>query len=91
MERVENDINRVNQVETCVMTNDKIKIEDKIFSRLYDMEPYKPYEIAKKVSQENIPVFIATVKRFIDADYGRHLGFYIEFDDTYSFIKKKNY
>lgn len=76
------------QMETI---NDKIKIEDRIFKKLYDLVPYEPYELAKNVRPENMPVFIATVKRFIDADYGRPLGFYIEFDDSYSFIKKKNY
>lgn len=73
------------------MENDKIKFEDRVFNMLYKLVPYAAYEIKKNVRPENQDRFVRTVKMFIDSDYGRSQGFYIEFDDSYSFIKKKNY
>ena len=51
----------------------------------------KPYNLLKKVSEANRPHFIQTVKDFIRYDYGKAYGFYIEFNNTYNKIVKKEY
>lgn len=66
---------------------------NKVFDLLINqMQPGSEFVLIEKVRPENRVAFIETVKLFIDCDYGRHLGgFYIEFSNDYSKIKKFNY
>jgi methylphosphotriester-DNA--protein-cysteine methyltransferase len=56
-----------------------------------DLPERKPYDLLKKVSEDNRQHFIKTVKDFIRHDYGKAHGFYIEFSNDYNNIVKKEY
>lgn len=56
-----------------------------------DLPERVPYDLLKKVSEAVREHFIKTVKDFIRYDYGKAWGFYIEFNDSYTNIIKKEY
>lgn len=64
---------------------------DKVYGLLLKMEPQKAITLSTIVAPENRTKFSDTVKEFIRFDFGRAFGFYIEFSDDYSQIKKKLY
>lgn len=72
---------------------DELDYANKVFALLiYEMKDGDVFMINQKVHPDNRVKFIETVKLFIECDYGRHLGgYYIEFSNDYSKIKKFNY
>ena len=69
----------------------EITFEDRVYKKLVTMLPRVEYELSGFVRPESMERFIASVKEFIRCDYGRAWNFYIEFNDTYTSIKKKEY
>lgn len=67
-------------VDRYVATINKVDLPDRV-----------PYDLLKKVSEAARGHFIQTVKDFIRYDYGKAYGFYIEFNDSYTNIIKKEY
>lgn len=72
---------------------DEIDYSNKVFSLLINkMQPGDNFVISENVHPDNRARFIQTVKLFIECDYGRHLGgYYIEFNNDYSKIRKLKY
>lgn len=76
-----------------LLSSPELEYADKVFKLLIsDMRHGQEFDIIKHVQEHNRETFIETVKLFIQSDYGRHLGnFYIEFNNTYTKLRKLNY
>lgn len=71
---------------------ENVDYANRVFKLIIEMKPGDTFSINEKVHPKNRVKFIDTVKLFIECDYGRHLGgYYIEFSNDYSKIKKFNY
>ena len=81
----------IGQLLKTIKTMKEITFEDKVYKKLIELEPATEYDLLKKVSGSVRGHFIQTVKDFIRYDYGKAWGFYIEFNDDYSSIVKKEY
>ncbi len=68
----------------------EITYQDKVYDMILKMEMGEVFVTAEKVAPDNREKFINIVKSFIDADNGRHLGFYMTFSNDYSKIKKRS-
>lgn len=79
----------------------RIEYSDAVYNLLHKMKFDEPiliidllnfgrhtYQRSALPSEKAIPYFIEVIKDFIDYDNGRHLGFYIEFNNDYTKIKK---
>lgn len=49
------------------------------------------FNIEAMVAPENREKFVEAVKMFIDFDYARLDGYYLEFSNDYKFVNKKRY
>ena len=81
----------IGQLLKTIKTMKEITFEDKVYKKLVEMPERTEYDLLKKVSEAVREHFIQTVKDFIRYDYGKAWGFYIEFNDDYSSIVKKEY
>lgn len=67
------------------------EIVNKIYGFLFQLPTETPCSFIEKLDKEKVPVFIEIVKHFIRNDFGRYWGFYIEFNNNYSAIRKFTY
>lgn len=88
---IESGSNPLHRLQTKKDKMKEITFEDKVYKKLVEMPERTEYDLLKKVSEAVREHFIQTVKDFIRYDYGKAWGFYIEFNDDYSSIVKKEY
>ena len=88
---IESGSNPLHRLQTKKDKMKEITFEDKVYKKLIELEPATEYDLLKKVSESVRGHFIQTVKDFIRYDYGKAWGFYIEFNDSYTNIIKKEY
>jgi len=74
-----------------VFHNTDTKTIDKVFGTLFRLQFNYKLEFAEKLPEDKLNLFVELVKYFIENDLGRHWGFYIEFNNTYTASRKFKY
>jgi len=75
----------------------RLKLEaDRMLTRMSGRDlpsvlPAPAYDLEKKVSPDRKGEFLQAVKEFISLDYGKAFGFYLEFNNNYTTLIKKEY
>lgn len=64
---------------------------DKVWRGMISQPFESAFDIEGMVAPDNREKFIEAVKVFIDFDYGKEYGYYLEFSNDYKFVNKKKY
>jgi len=64
---------------------------DKIFKHFFSMKIGEIFHVNELVKSKNREYFQVLVKLFIDTDFGRKSGFYLQPNNNWTWIKKTGY